>query len=695
MQVVVGFNVEDIELSDLQGFPCLASSSKRDIDTSARSLAEMYGSDIVLLFDIQQTGLSVELAFNTGLFIRATAERMVSHWFAIIEQSITLNPLLVSDIEIVTANEQARFEAWNATETNFDQCLCIHTLFEAQAEARAQSLALVFEDEWLSYRELNQRANRLAHYLISRGVGPDTLVGLCVDRSVEMVVAILAVLKAGGAYVPLDPAAPKARLAYQVRDGNLPLLITQERLAIDLPLAEQQLICLDSFSQTEQFDAYSAHNPDLQQQNLKSNHLAYMIYTSGSTGQPKGVMVEHRALVNRISWMQSEYGLSTDDKIIQKTPYTFDVSVWEFLWPLSQGSQLVVAKPDGHKDSRYLRTLIAEQKISVMHFVPSMLRAMLMGEGLKNLPSLRYIFCSGEALTRDLQDQFFKHAGDCALHNLYGPTEAAIDVSFWACDPSTDCPFVPIGKPIHNIELWVVDEFLRLAPQGVAGELLIGGVGLARGYLNQAALTAEKFVDNAFTSDAKGEGYRRLYRTGDLVRYLPDGNLEYLGRIDHQVKLRGFRIELGEIEAHLLEHPSLSDAAVVLDSDAIHDARLAAYVVVSDDEMDVAEELHRHLAIHLPEYMIPTAFAALPALPLTSSGKLDRKALPKVAYGDTPLPYMAPEGAVEKRLVELWRDLLKVERVGRIDGFLALGGNSLATTMLRHAFAMSLVSIYL
>ncbi|MEE7624548.1 amino acid adenylation domain-containing protein, partial [Methylobacter sp. Wu8] len=408
---------------------------------------------------------------------------------------------------------------------------------------------------------------------------------------------------------------------------------------------------------------------------LMPENLAYCIYTSGSTGQPKGAGVPHQGILNRLQWMQAEYALDQSDRVLQKTPYSFDVSVWEFFWPLMTGAQLVVAKPDQHKDSRALIDTIVREQITTVHFVPSMLQAFIDTTGAENCTGLKRVICSGEALPADLVARFQQKL-PAGLHNLYGPTEASVDVSYWACIPDRAETAIPIGRPIANIALYILDRQLNPVPVGTPGELHIGGIGLGRGYLNRPGLTAEKFIPNPF-----GPSGSRLYKTGDLVRYRPDGDIDYLGRIDHQVKIRGFRIELGEIEARLLEAPDIKEAVVIAREDQPGDKRLVAYLVAGTA---VASELLKlRLKETLPEYMVPSAFVQLDGMPLSANGKLDRKRLPRPDLSElSAKQYVAPRTDSEEILAEIWADVLGVDRVGVEDNFFELGGHSLLATQL-------------
>ena len=458
---------------------------------------------------------------------------------------------------------------WNGARTDYPKESCIHELFEAQVKRTRDAVAVTFEDRKLTYRELNRQANQLAHHLRKLGVGPEVLVGICMERSLEMIVGIFGVLKAGGAYVPLDPDYPKERLEFMLSDTQMPALLTQGQFAERLPENRARVIYLD-----KDWEAIGQESKENPVSGLTTDSLAYVIYTSGSTGRPKGVMIDHRGICNRLFWMQDVYRLTPADRVLQKTPFSFDVSVWEFFWPLWFGARLVMAKAKGHQDSAYLANVIAEQKITTLHFVPSMLRLFLEEKGLETCRSVRRVICSGEDLSHELQQRFFARL-DSELHNLYGPTEASVDVTYWPCQRESRRHFVPIGRPVANTQIYILDPQLNPVPLGISGEIYIGGVQLARGYLNRADLTAERFIPDPFSQEPGG----RLYGTGDMGRCLSDGNIQFLGRIDHQVKIRGFRIELGEIEAVLRQDPAVQEAVVTAREDSPGDRRLVAYVV--------------------------------------------------------------------------------------------------------------------
>ncbi|WP_273822299.1 non-ribosomal peptide synthase/polyketide synthase [Pseudomonas asplenii] len=577
-------------------------------------------------------------------------------------------------LPVLTDRERRQvLEAFNATEVAYDLERTLHGLFEAQAERAPQAQAVAAGEQRLGYGELNRRANQLAHYLRERGVGPDSRVAICVERGLEMVVGLLAILKAGGAYVPLDPAYPAERIAYMLADSAPLAVLVQGRTRDLLGEVTAPVIDLDCNTWQDR----SADNPRVP--GLTPRHSAYVIYTSGSTGQPKGVINEHAAVVNRLLWMQDEYGLTPDDAVLQKTPFSFDVSVWEFFWPLFTGARLVMARPEGHKDPIYLGEVIKAEQITTLHFVPSMLDLFLAHGDVSRCASVQRVMCSGEALPGSVVRRFKAQLPHAGLHNLYGPTEAAVDVTAWNCaGPIEQTPDnTPIGKPIANTRMYLLDPQMQPVPLGVVGELYIGGVQVARGYLNRPELTAERFLDDPFSTTPEA----RMYRTGDVGRYLADGNIEYLGRNDDQVKIRGLRIELGEIQARLSAFPAIQEAVVVAREDVAGDKRLVAYYTAA--EVQDIDALRAHLLEQLPDYMVPALFVHLAALPLSPNGKLDRKALPAPDQAALVVrEYEAPLGETEILMARLWAELLNVERVGRHDNFFELGGHSLLAVSL-------------
>lgn len=693
-----------------QNLPALRNLQMADLDLQPLDIDAGF-SKFDLRLELFERGneLSGAIEYNSDIFDTATVERMMDH-FQNLLRAIIANPNQpISTIPMLNAAERHQLVVdWNDTAVDYPHEISLHQLFETQVERTPDAIAVIDDlqstkyeashDEsfvnqkseivtLLTYCELNNRANQLAHHLQSLGVGPETMVGICAERSLEMVVGLLGILKAGGAYVPLDPTYPQERLAFLIADAQVPVLLTQGHLQEGLPEHDAQVICLDS-----DWTAIAAHPTQNPQSGATGATLAYMIYTSGSTGKPKGAMIPHQAIVNRLLWMQDEYQLTAQDHILQKTPFSFDVSVWEFFWPLITGARLVMAQPGGHTDPAYLVETIQRQEITVMHFVPPMLQLFLEAERVENCSTLRTIICSGEALPVDLAQRFFAKLS-AELHNLYGPTEAAVDVSYWACQPDSDLTSVPIGRPVANTQLYILDPQDEPVPVGVPGELHIGGIQVGRGYHNRQALTKDKFIPNPF-------GAGTLYKTGDLTRYLPDGAIEFLGRIDNQVKLRGFRIELGEIEAVLAEHPAVQAALLLVREDQPGQKRLVAYVTEMGQRGKGAElqsdqdaltssavdlvELRGFLQEKLPDHMIPAAFVVLDALPLTPNGKVDRRALPAPDASDLAVgtDYVPPRTAVEETLVALWQELLSVNRVGIHDNFFGLGGDSILSIQL-------------
>ena len=563
---------------------------------------------------------------------------------------------------------------WNRTFRAYPLNKTIACFLEEQASRSPSQTAVVGDGEPLTYRELNHQVNELALHLRGLGVVPDTLVGVLMERSIEMVVALLGVVKAGGAYVPLDPDYPHDRLQFMLQDAGITVLLTQEALRGILPDEGVRTICLDSPDWLQKRRTSLAANPPI---TVQPDNLVYMIYTSGSTGKPKGVANIHRGLVNRILWMQEVFQLGAEDRVLQKTPFSFDVSVWEFFWPLMTGASMVMAKPGGHKDSAYLIDTIARHHVTTMHFVPSMLSLFLSAEGLERAACLRRVMCSGEALPLELTKRFFARLPGVELHNLYGPTEASIDVTHWPCRVDSAHNLVPIGSPIANTQMYILAEDLRPVPLGEAGELHIGGVGLARGYWKRDELTRERFIADPFSPDKDA----RLYKTGDRARYLPDGAIEYLGRLDFQVKIRGFRIELGEIEAALLKHEAVQAAIVIATDSALAEKQLVAYLVSARQVIPPVTELRERLLAELPDYMVPARFIFLDKMPLLPNGKVDRQALPVEQElrrrPSLAMMYVEPKNALEETIHRIWRAILKIDVVGTQDNFFELGGNSL------------------
>ncbi|HEV7682886.1 MAG TPA: amino acid adenylation domain-containing protein, partial [Pyrinomonadaceae bacterium] len=546
---------------------------------------------------------------------------------------------------------------------------CLHELFEAQAARTPEAVALVFGEEQVSYGELDRRANQLGHYLRQQGVGAEVLVGVCVERSVAMVVALLGILKAGGAYLPLDPAYPAERLSFMLADAGVTVLLTEPALRAQFGASAARVVCLEVDAA-----AIGAQSEAQLSSQTAADNLAYVIYTSGSTGQPKGVQITHRSLINFLTSMRHQPGMSDQDSFLSIATLSFDISGLELYLPLLVGGRVVLVSREIATDGAALARYLMNTDVTLMQATPAMWR-ILVEAGWQGSESLK-ILCGGEALTPELAQELLRRSKE--LWNVYGPTETTVWCGALKVEMTDNT--IRIGGPIANTQLYVLDDYLELTPIGVTGELYIGGAGLGRGYLNRSALTAEKFIPNHFSN----EGGERLYRTGDLVRYLADGRLEYLGRIDNQVKLRGFRIELGEVEATLAQHPAVIDQAVVVREDVPGNKLLVAYIVTKDEAPLTSTELRSYLKERLPDYMVPSVFAMLASLPLTPNGKVDRKALPapeRIGMGPEST-YLAPRTATEEILVEMWATLIGVQPVGVNDNFFELGGHSLLATQL-------------
>lgn len=607
-------------------------------------------------------GTSIRLIYARELFDPATIARFGERYLRVLRALAEQPDSAVGDVALLSQLEHDQQHAWDRGPVIEVGEPIVHARFEQQVARHPDAVALRFDDVVLDYATLNARANRLAHHLIGLGVRPETRVGIAMTRSVEMVVSLLAIMKAGGAYVPIDPDYPADRIAYMLEDSAVRLLLTQQHLIATLPVNDAlSLLAVDALEPA--LATQPTGNPNVA---LHGENLVYLIYTSGSTGRPKGAGNRHRALCNRLAWGQAHQPLAAGDAVLQKTPFSFDISFWEFFWPLTTGATLAVAGPGDHRDPARLVALIAQHGVTTIHFVPSMLQAFMAHDGAQACQGIQRIVCSGEALPADLQARVLAAFPRATLLNLYGPTEAAIEVTYWDCR-NDGAATVPIGKPIANLRTHVLDGALNRVPRGVAGELYLGGGGLARGYWNRPGLSAERFVADPF--DPAGG---RLYRTGDLVRWRADGEIEYLGRIDHQVKVRGFRIELGEVEAALLALEGIREAVVVAQQMGT-DQRLVAYI--QGDAIDAAG-LKEALGRVLPDYMVPSLIVPLDVMPLNSNGKVDRKALP-APEAVSLQPYEAPAGEIGQALATIWSEVLRLERVGQHDNFFDIGGHSL------------------
>jgi amino acid adenylation domain-containing protein len=608
--------------------------------------------------------------YNTDLFAPETIQRMIAHYFQILDAFLIDPEQPISTLSLLTQKEREHLLAWNNTQTPFSQNLCIHQLFETQVQRTPEAIAVTYQDQRLTYAELNCRANQIAHYLQAVGIGPDMLVGICLERSENLLISMLGVLKAGGAYVPLDPLHPYERLTFQCEDAALRVVLTQERLRSLFAESILHILCLDT--EWEKIGHLSQNNLV---NRMAPFNLAYVIYTSGSTGKPKGVQIEHQAVVNFLQSMSQQIALSEKDLLLAVTTVSFDIAALELLLPGISGACVTIANHMDIEDGARLSALLTTSKATVMQATPATWR-MLLISGWTGNPQLKCL-CGGEALSRELASQLQERCKD--LLNLYGPTESTIWSTLSHVDKTSGA--VSIGRPIANTEIYLLDIHLQAVPVGIVGEIYIGGSGLARGYLNRPDLTAERFIPYPYSQQPGS----RLYKTGDIARYLPDGTIAYLGRNDHQVKIRGFRIELGEIEMIIGHHPAIQQTIVgIQKKEAREDEkRLVAYSVLKENYQLSALGLRDWLKDRMPDYMIPSLFVFLEAFPLTSNGKIDRRVLPHPSWTRSANDhYIAPRTLTEQMLVPIWEELLEVSPVGIQDNFFALGGHSLLATQL-------------
>ncbi len=660
------FSLEESQLSSAQG---------QTWDPAAD--ARVMGVDLCLDLRHEPEGFTAHFTYSTDLFDDATVARMGGHFQTLLE-GIVVNPdQQIARLPLLTDAERHQLVVeWNGTEMEYARDRCVHQLFEAQAVRTPDAIAVVFGKESLTYGELDCRANQLAHHLIKLGAKPNGLVGICLERSLEMVVGLFAILKAGSAYVPLDPAYPRDRIAYMLENSEAPLLLTQAQLAPNLPTGTAKVVLIDA--DWPEIARQSQETPTLA---LDPENRAYVIYTSGSTGKPKGVEVLHRGVVNFLTTMAERPGLTSGDRLLGVTTLSFDIAGLEIYLPLTQAASLEIVSREVATDGKQLLAKLATSGATVMQATPATWR-MLLEAGWAGDPRLK-ILIGGEAVPQALASQLLQRSA--SVWNVYGPTETTIwsTLSKLQIGQST----VTIGRPIGNTEVFILDKFLQPVPIGVAGELHIGGDGLARGYLRRPDLTAEKFIAHPFNPDSDA----RLYKTGDLVRYLPNGNIEFLGRIDHQVKIRGFRIELGEIESVLRQHSGINETVVVAREDTPGDKRVVAYFVPANGAAPTAGELRSFLKEKLPEYMLPSVFVMLKSMPLTPNGKVDRRSLPAPVQAELApqATFAAPRDSVESRLVQIWEAVLGVRPIGVKDNYFELGGHSLLAVKLMSRIAQA------
>jgi amino acid adenylation domain-containing protein/non-ribosomal peptide synthase protein (TIGR01720 family) len=614
--------------------------------------------------------LHMLITYDTEHFEAAAIGQVLSHVQQVLAEMVAEPEQRISDVQILTdAERQQLLFDWNDTSSEYPRDRCVHQLFEQQVEQSPDAVAVVYGDQQLTYRELNTRANQLARYLNKLGVGPEVLVGICLERSLEMVVGVLGILKAGGAYVPLDPSYPKERLNFILNDSQAEVLLTENRLSEVILESRAHTVCLDA--DRGSIAKESKANPTGM---AFAENLAYVIYTSGSTGRPKGVGITHCNTIALLYWAKDVFHSEDLAGVLASTSICFDLSVFELFFPLSRGGKVILAE-----NVLQLINLPSAKDVTLINTVPSAIAELLRIDGVPD--SVRTINLAGEPLKNNIVKQIYQASKVSQVFDLYGPSEDTTYSTFALRDGDRSAT---IGRPISNSQIYLLDAHMQPVPVGVSGEIYIGGDGLARGYLNRPELTAEKFIPDPFSEDPA----TRLYKTGDLARYLPDGNIEFLGRIDHQVKIRGFRIELGEIESVLGRHPTVRETVVIAREDVPGDKRLVAYVVASHEPTPTFSELRSFLKEKLPDYMIPSAFVYLDSLPLTPNGKLDRRALPRPEQSRSELEavYVAPQSEVERIIAEVWQQVLRVEQVGVHDNFFDLGGHSLLLIQIHNKF---------
>jgi len=634
-----------------------------------------------LILDLSETpqGWEGSLGYAAGLFEAATINRLIGHFQTLLEGIVARPEARLSELPLLTESEcRQLLVEWNDTSEAISDDRCIHQLFEEQVTRTPEAVAIVHEGRHMTYDELNARANQMAHHLRSIGVGPEVLVGICLERSLDMVVALLSVLKAGGAYVPLDPAYPKERLVYMLEDSAPLALLTHSCYETLFSGMSKCPLLIDLSAEFSVWMNQPITNPNPISVGLKPENLAYVIYTSGSTGKPKGAGVLHQGLQNLLPWYIREAHLSSDDAVLVTTSMAFDLTQRVIFGPLIAGARLVLASEPF--DPSAIMTVVVKERISMMNLTPSGFHMLIDSNSNGELGGLRQVFLGGEPMQPSKLLELPEPRPEFV--NCYGPTECTATATFHRVPDIEQYRnrSVPIGKPIVNARIYILDTCQQPVPIGVTGEIYIGGVPVGRGYLNRLDLTEERFVPDPFAAKANA----RMYKTGDLARWLADGTIEYLGRNDFQVKIRGFRIELGEIEATLRQHPQIRDGAVGVYEPIPGDKRLVAYLVAHSDAAPALSELHGFFKQQLPEFMIPSAFVFLDELPLTPNGKLDRNALPMPDMNrqELDVDFIAPRSQVEKQLAEIWCDVLRINRVGIHDNFFDLGGQSLLATQI-------------
>ena len=636
---------------------------------------EREGSQLELFLTMFENGDSIEgsLEYSEELFTSNTANHWKDLFIKNLLSIIQHQEAEIDELDVLTSEDKENLISWNATDSPYEKDLCLHEKFEKQVLQFPNNTALYLKGSVLTYQEFNSHCNRLANYLIEQNIKIEDKIGICLDRSFEMMIAIYATLKAGATFVPLDSRSPMDRLSMVINDAQLKYIFTVEAKSSNLP-NEANCIFLDNI-----LDSPLSQNEANPNSGVKPNNLAYIMFTSGSTGRPKGVMIEHHSVMNKIGWMQKKYELNVGDGLLQKTPITFDVSIWELFWWMFNAGELVLLQPDGEKDPKVLINQIIERKPTALIFVPSLFSTFIdylnSTSATHCLENVKWIFLIGEALSPALANrynQLMNWENSPLLVNTYGPTEATIAVSYYECPKATDIKKIYIGRPIDNTKLLVINGKNKIQPRGIPGELVITGVNLARGYLNSEQLTNDKFIT---LIDLDGN-FVRAYKTGDIAHWEKNGEISFTGRVDNQIKIRGHRIELGDIETKILEHPNVNETAVIVSETSPENKYLIAYIVPKAKQPNMTSDLSEFLAKVLPSHMIPTYIVEIEGMPLTSSGKIDRRRLPAPKYHATS-EILAPTSNYEKHLSELWKDLLNINSVSITDNFFELGGNSL------------------
>ncbi len=637
-----------------------------------KNYIEHINSNITFAFTRTEERIKGVLEYNKSFYERTTIERIIKYFRNILEAAVSDVNILLKEISILFEEErnQLLFD-FNNTDANYSKGKMIHELFEEQVELTSDKIAVIFEDKCLTYKQLNEKANQLARFIRAKnselGIANNRVVAIRVERSIEMIVGMLAILKSGGAYLPIDCEYPEERMAFLIKDSETSILLTQNQF---MDKVESDGIVID----LNQESLYSGDSSNLNKIN-ESNDLAYIIYTSGSTGEPKGVAVEHNSIINTLCWRRSYYGFSSDDCILQIPSYCFDSSVEDIFTPLISGAKIALIQQENKLNLQYLKKVIEENQVSHFLITPALYKTFL-EEIYDSLKNVKTVTLAGDSFTEEFVKEHFTKLSHVRLFNEYGPTENSVCTTVY--EFSKEKTEVKIGKPIGNVKCYIIDRDGNLCTIGIPGELCVTGKGLARGYLNRPELTEEKFVFNSFITPSFSEAsLRRMYKTGDLARWLPDGNIEFLGRMDHQVKIRGFRIELGEIENQILKYEQVKEVVVVAKEETDGSKRLCAYYVADEKVSNL--ELMVSLSNELPDYMIPSYFVQLEQMPLNSNGKIDRKALPEPKLMDEDVEYVPPKNEIEEKLVEVCQEVLGVERIGTHDNFFKLGGDSIKT----------------